>query len=664
MGQASPTLDLASECFRFVVAFFEVISMSTSHIYISALPLSPKTSLIREAYKEYASPSVRVVWGLPVSWEQSLAISHEDFYSAIAWSPCSRFLAVAEGPTARVLDATTLKPLSTFRYLQDSTTCWLSFSPDSRVLMQFCRDGNIASWDLQTGSPVDIIPLGMSLHYEYVHSSAYSTDGKIIALSFMGSSFVTITCRPTPHTSSYRTPDGTHIGPIWTHGQCFRYASFKSESIAIWEVGFTSIHTPVEVEHLPVPVEIIGHGSVEFLPSLSRFAFTREDTVFVWAARDSRFLLNSGPLITSNPKHLSKHRYFSGGPTFSPDGHFFACATSVGEVHLWKEFPAGYTPHQKFAFPVSTWPSSPLLSPSGESLVASTESITHLWQTQDQVAPGVLNLQVDQGEGLLLGFSTDEAVAAFACSGGNTVEVLDLRSGDLRLFVNTGIEIECLGVDGSCVVVVNREKIVTWNIPAENSILGTRASVDDSIRTTSFDPPIGRSGKPLHISISPDLSRIAVALRSTSDPKPGTTMIYDASTGRHLADNGGIPALEIAWFALDEHEIWGAPTSGWLGKGYPPVSGWRITEGSESGRTELEDLETSAFLPGVSSFWESSRGYKVTPDGWVLGPSQKRLLWLPHKWRSLSEHGRTWRGQFLGLQGSEQLEVVILEFFG
>ena len=58
----------------------------------------------------------------------------------------------------------------------------------------------------------------------------------------------------------------------------------------------------------------------------------------------------------------------------------------------------------------------------------------------------------------------------------------------------------------------------------------------------------------------------------------------------------------------------------------------------------------------------SNHDYEVTDDGWVLSPSRKRLLWLPHRWRSKEEH-RRWDGRFLGLLDGQLAEVVILEFF-
>ena len=108
------------------------------------------------------------------------------------------------------------------------------------------------------------------------------------------------------------------------------------------------------------------------------------------------------------------------------------------------------------------------------------------------------------------------------------------------------------------------------------------------------------------------------------------------------------------WFTPDGREIWcrsDAQT--------PSANRWTIVEG-EPGTVKLRPMGMTACPPGVPP-WQSSRGYRVTEDGWILSRTQQRLLWLPHRWRSV-ESNRTWRGRFLGLLHRELPEVVILEF--
>ena len=91
------------------------------------------------------------------------------------------------------------------------------------------------------------------------------------------------------------------------------------------------------------------------------------------------------------------------------------------------------------------------------------------------------------------------------------------------------------------------------------------------------------------------------------------------------------------------------------------MKGWEIIEDNKFGVTGLLRLGTTARPSGALPCW-SSRGYEVTHDGWILNATKKRVLWLPHRWRSGNEN-RTWGGRFLGLTHYQLPEVVILEFF-
>ena len=104
------------------------MSISAPHIYHSALSLSPRASIVRELYKNYAHPLVRVVQGLPTSWEPiAAALYDHEFRREAVWSPCNRFIAVAKKDAIDILDAVTLKRINTFKYPKSYSTPMLSF---------------------------------------------------------------------------------------------------------------------------------------------------------------------------------------------------------------------------------------------------------------------------------------------------------------------------------------------------------------------------------------------------------------------------------------------------------------------------------------------------------------------------------------------------------
>ena len=237
------------------------------------------------------------------------------------------------------------------------------------------------------------------------------------------------------------------------------------------------------------------------------------------------------------------------------------------------------------------------------------------------------------------------------------VTILDLRSGDLRLVIDTSMEVMSLRTTESTVVVVSEKEVVTWNLPLpkENCAYNARANVDDSIRTTPLDHSPPSTQRAEHISISLDLSHIIIT-RIHLHPPRAHLEIYDASTGKYLAGTR-TTLLRLHGFTPDGRKVWGAN-----GGGEHPVKVCRIVEDSKTSRVaELETLGRTACPLGVAP-WQSLRGYGVTSDGWVLSPTAKRLLRLPHYWRSHDKY-RTWSGRFLGLKHDRLPEVVILEFF-
>ena len=422
------------------------------------------------------------------------------------------------------------------------------------------------------------------------------------------------------------------MASIWTHGECLRFAAVKPGSITIWEAGFTSIHTPVEVKFLPAPDNIGDSEEYLFLPFRSRLAFTLEEAVLVWDAQDSKLLLNF--VGGDRPTKMS----------FSPDGRFFAYGTTGLEVCLWKESPTGYTLHQKLT---SNFRGviRPLLSPNGESIIMHNHSTIQLSRTADPT-PSLSNVptKVVKLTAFILKFSPDETLAAVARLEENTAKVLNLKSGNSRLVVDTGMKVFALGVTESTLVVVGEGKVVTWNIPASDCTQNARANINDCVHSTAFD--YSAPSDPMVVpygSISSDLNRVVIK------EAPIGLRVYAVSTGRCLTTT----TLGLRpWFTPDGREVWS-------GDRYSK-EGWTVVEDGESGLTKLEPLRPTAHPLGGFP-WQSPSGYEVRRDGWAFGPNGRRLFWLPHHWSSGDTY-RTWGGRFLGLLHRELPTAIIIEF--
>ena len=370
-----------------MTGYFEFISISSAHIYHSALVLAPKESIVRQLYESHARPFVRVVRGALTSWDPNTAsASRPSEIRWAAWSPCGRFIAIAWGyfPTIDVLDSVTLQRLQTFRSLPNVFIGRgvLILSPDSRILTYHgIPDGDdelcVSSWDLQTGGLVSVIRWrgpGSGYNRSRPHPSiAHSASGGIVGVFHWvdGSDTDTINifiCDVASATCMHRS-SFTYAHPlyptilaykdIWTYGESFRLATADAATVTIREVRFTLGATCMEVETIRIPVDLVYK---EGMRSSLLLTHTPGDMILlacangwrirVWDIRNSKCLLDcEGTSLMS----------------FSPDGRFFVCEVGSSTTHIWKASPTGYVLHRKLQS--GDVLHNPLLSPNGESMI-------------------------------------------------------------------------------------------------------------------------------------------------------------------------------------------------------------------------------------------------------------------------------------------------------
>jgi len=631
--------------------------VSAAHIYHSALPLSPRTSIVRRVYEQYADPLMRIVQGVPMSWNPAImAVKCSNPIGRVVWSPCSRFIAIDCPTETQILDATTLGRVKSLPQQEERASQLLTFSAESRLLTRLSEEPEeFISWDLQTGVPAGVISSDEAereRHYPGDHrerdrftpealSITYSGCGTMFGVLFKRRDVAVIVIYNVLSSAStgYYPVTGPVANIIWTHDRSIRFATFGPGSMTIWEVGFALEHPATEVESLPTPNNFHPPRRFLFLPTCSRLAFTLERSVFVWDAQHSKLLLNSADIKYPEDDEM----------TFSSDGRFFACGTLGPEIYLWKDSPIGYTLHQRLVSSIDS--PSPLLSPDGQSIIAFCNWDLQLWRTTDPTPPLSVPARGLQGtERFVLEFSPDESLAAAARLKDSIATVLDLRSGVPRLTIDAGMKIYGLRVAGSTIVVVGEGKIVTWNLPQSDHALNATANINDSIRTIIFDHSHLSSSPSPSASISPDFNFTAI-VQWSAQTKGLYSHIFDMTTGKYLKIinvywNG-------VWFSLDGRKLWSH-----LGD---TTYGWAIVKDSESNFFEMEHLKETR-CPPEECPWTPPRNHKITNDGWVFNSNGKRLLWLPPHWRSF-EYGRNrmCSGRFVAFLRGELLEPVILE---
>ena len=468
----------------------------------------------------------------------------------------------------------------------------------------------------------------------------YSGCGTMIGLLFMEVATIT----------TYNILSGTRISShsvkqattptIWTHDECLRFATMESTSITIsitiWEVGFTSTQPPTKVDSLPAPDGFTSGRFHVFSPTLSRLVFVFEGRVLVWDARHGKTLLDFADVTRTEQ------------PSFSPDGRFIICKARRQEFYLWKDSPDGYIFHQRFVTGAEL--TTQIVSPDGESIVTFGTSVVQLWRTATDSpaspSPSEISIgsfQPTTPEDFILEFPPGEKLVAVTRRGDSTITVLDLKSGDVRVVIDAGMGVHGMRIIGSAIVAAGNGEVITWDLPSGDNALNARMNTNDSVRSNVF-----RYSTPfisLYISISPDLNHIATKQYSRG------LYIYNMHTGGLLTiakSSGYLPG-----FTPDGHVVWCAAAGG-------KVDRWKITGDGTPDVSKLESL-SSTDDPPEGSPWRSSHGYQVTGDGWVVSSGKKRLLWLPHHWRSHDRFDQTWRGKFLALSRGQLPEAVVLE---
>ena len=619
-----------------MTSFFEVIGASASHIYHSAVPLSPRASLLWRLYEPHVRPLVRVVHGIPTSWDSSAAtFKCAHTILAMAWSPCSRFIAVATEPAGgiQILDAVTLdsllttSPIPHLGYYFD-----LIFSPGGHLLTLCFKSSNkrhIASWDLQTGgltSNLEIDDEGKGYQ-----SMTYSECGTMVGCLFThDSSSVICTCNTLTSTNIATHSFKGKAIDIWVHGEFLQFATLEDADITIWEAGFTFVKPPAILQSLSIPHNIDPSCNVLFNPTLLNLAcYSNDNHLIVWDTQNSILLLDSAD------------SYWS---AFSLDGQLFAYWAG-SELSIQKHSPTGYTHLQSIT---NKGIFTPQFSPNGQFiLMECSNDAFQLLSTEVPATPlSDLSTQTlhHETKDFILEFTAANTWAVVARDRGKVVTVLDLSSGLPLLTIDMDTEVYAARVVENTAFVLSDGKVFTWNIPLRGNVADCRADIKNSVSTTRLEPwgEHINPDRPILASISPDSHHVVVIADNLLDT-------WDMTTRNHLSNP--LSYTSMTWFTSDGNEIHSFRSP-------DKIKRRKIIEDGEPCITKLESQLITEELLGLP--WLSSHGYKVTDDGWILGPSEKQLLWLPHHWR-LDEKKRRWGGCYLGLFHNGLPDAVVLD---
>jgi len=351
---------MAGDYFQFVTKFFEVIKASATHIYHSALELSPMSSIVRKLYHHRCVTHLpRVVIGTPESWTHSIAIFREEEDNRpYTWSLCGRFVAAVTRRAVEIRNQLTLElitilqPPETIPHL----TGPVAYSPDGRSIA--CASYTaIIIWDIQTGGVAKEIECGTSNH-----SLVWSSDGQRICTIGYEPYTVHIYGVSSGAASSPGTLQSRGSLHLWAVDESFRvmttYDRYDIKTIDIFEVGSTL--TKIQSFSPRLSSTIYG---MSFSPTTHHISFWGYDTLSISDVRSSEVLLHAEH-DNASPR------------CFSSDGSFFA-ASKEEILSVWKYDSGHYALCGKYQ--LQDWPGDHLLfSPTPSSSIMG-QSWNTLW---------------------------------------------------------------------------------------------------------------------------------------------------------------------------------------------------------------------------------------------------------------------------------------------
>ncbi|KIM24802.1 hypothetical protein M408DRAFT_26756 [Serendipita vermifera MAFF 305830] len=614
---------LAIDMQKFVAAFASVISQSTPHIYISALPFAPRCLGVSKQYLSDYRQTLAVRTGGYKSWPsiQNICIGHKAPVLSVAFSSDGkRIVSSAWDNTIRVWDAetgeTVLGPLGGHSELANST----SFSPDGKRIVSGSNERTIRVWDVETGETV----LGpLKGHNGWIRFVSFSPNGKRIV---SGSEDHTI------RVWDAETGE-TVLGPLRGHSDWVNSVSFSPDgrrivsgssdrTIRVWDVETG--------ETVLGPLQ--GHGdwvmSLSFSPDGKRIASgCAEGTIRVWDVETGETVL--GP--------LQGHNGFINSVLFSPDGKRIVSGSTDYTIRVW-DAETGET----VLGPLkghNCWVRFVSFSPDGKRIVSGSDDRTiRVWDVE--TGETVLGpLQGHDDRVISVSFSPDGKRIA-SNSHDHTIRVWDAKTGETVLDPLQGwfrgylshLTSFSFSPDGKRIASGSYDHTIrVWDAETGQTVIGPLQDHNSSVLSVSFSPdgrrivsgssnhtirvydaetggtvlgPLqGHNGSVRSVSFSPDGKRIV----SGSDDH--TIRVWDAET-----DEAAVDPFQIR----NTHA--GSLTLFLAGKPLAPASDNRTIRLLDS------DNKSNDLLTDIYAIFRKTA---KTDDGWIRGPNSELLFWVP-----------------------------------
>jgi len=474
-------LKVAMDYFRFVTTFFEPIGISATHIYHSALELSPLSSIVRRLYHHRrCTPFPRVVVGITDSWHDDIGVRSVEYahhYEPSAWSPCGQFVATAYMGAVEIRDPLTSELLST---LVSPNRVYrihgLAYSPDGRTLAAL-PSHSLVIWDIQTGGVVKEVECGDTDGASLV----WSLDGRAIGITISGAFQVWDVDSGTMQSlGTTWSGDKPHL---WAHSEAFRVmvTEFDGQGWTVDIYEGRSVLTKIESFH----VGTLGEDDriQSFSPATYRISAMARGQLRILDIRNSESLLVD---------YRGFHPH-----SFSSDGSLFAGLAQYS-VWIWKYGSGRYTLWRTLSGDHSVFPPLYLrFSPASSSIMGNFPGVIRVWRLDGPPS-------VAHNHGKPLSAISDRGTyVATGHNGRTAVTITNILSQAPSQFIDTGMEVSGLVLTGNVLLVICGETgtITAWLLTEEGVVDGPpgdrRADPRSSIWTIPVlgDPTVFIEGR-------------------------------------------------------------------------------------------------------------------------------------------------------------------------
>ena len=566
--------------------FFEPINLSATHIYHSALELSPLSSIVRRLYyHQRYTPFPRVVTGTSDAWDRCIHIPGTYELTPYTWSPCGQFVATGTEQTIKIWDQLSSELLSTLAKPSAHFPHKLAYSPDGHSIASL-SGCSLVIWDIQTGGIVKEINNITEIEYDDVNYCllAWSLDGKTICTIIRPWStgiysvyIFNITSDTILSPGTLQSSDEPYL---WAHNTNFWVMTIEQDdqayTINISEVGH--VLTKIESFH----IRLWGHQDkiMSFSPTTHRISVGNLNQTWIWDIQISEYLLK----VT---KTFREHHFSSDGSLFT------ACSSS--SIQVWKYTSGYYNLWKKLPFQdSSSWSISSLqFSPTLSSIVGHPKGILQVWHLDN--TPNVTHSNSHRPLTVISCYGT---YMASCYEGSSTINITNLHSQTPSQFIDIDMEIEVLALVGNVLSVLGCGRITAWLLTKEGVVDGIfgnrRAGHGDTIWTIPVPSSLEASVEGQIVIISEDhyyqVGPVCFA--------------YHMETGEVL-ESTQVPKC-----------------------GYPSdYSFW-------ARRNKLYHPNHCKLIEDIPSKDDWLISQSTLQDGWVKDPKGRHRLWLPIEWRT------------------------------